>query len=149
MDVWKNICWKYEQISIFSYNFEGPVAVVQLDTGMRPSPLFLFRALMEKFVACHQGDESENVPTSLGEVQDSLNFELVYNGSKDKDVDGIGFAPHRVALYTVFEVSAIKRIIMLLDEYLAWRHAFSDTAVECLPEKPKMFIHCSEDVVSL
>ena len=86
---------------------------------------------------------------SLYELHDDLCFEIVYNGPKERDVDEIGFVPHRVALYTIFEVSAIKRMIMLLDEYLAWRHTFSNNLVGRLSEKPKVLIHCSEDVASL
>eukprot|EP00959_Pyramimonas_sp_CCMP1952_P186364 3897023-Pyramimonas_sp.AAC.1 len=67
-------------------------------------------------------------------------MECVYNGKKEKEVDMVGFRPHRCAIFTDYTAESVKDVLMTLDEVMAWRTNFEEMDYEKLLKQPKLVI---------
>ena len=65
----------------------------------------------------HSTDPTE--PETLAEMEHLLGMKLIINNNKDPD--GVGYVPWRIALYVSCGITEVKNALMMLDGFIYWR----------------------------
>ena len=126
--------------SIYGEQFsDGPLRVVHLRHNANPGVFYKFRDTFAMFLKA-QGPKDGETPDTLEELESRYSMKIVQTGGSKKDIDKIGFIPFRLAWYVEGKVESVKNLVMLLDDFVAWRAGFSDEERSSLPKTPSLRI---------
>ncbi|CAK0845982.1 unnamed protein product [Prorocentrum cordatum] len=114
------------------------LAVIQLKSSMRPSPLFMFRNVVKDF--------AEAKGAILENLQAQPFMEFVCSDKEGKDVDRVGFWPHRAALFKDCNAYCVKDVLMTIDEATSRRTSFAEMNFERLVKKPNLVMYIPAEI---
>jgi hypothetical protein len=104
----------------FGDNFTSGTSLcqLQLQHNAMPSVLFQLKAMLDAYFQ-HRHSTDPNEPETLAEMEHLLGMKLIINNNKDPD--GVGYVPWRIALYVSGGITEVKNVLMMLDGFIYWR----------------------------